>query len=245
MPPLAAVPDLDRELDELYSLPLEDFTRTRNDLVRRLKRAHQSAAAATVQSLRKPTLAAWAVNRLARSERDLVGALLQAGESLRDTQARALAGDAKPGEIQGALAAEREAVHALAASASDLLAGRVSTALLDRISQTLHAAAVDQNTRRLLERGRLVEDMRAVGFGPLSSVPAISPNREEQRIARQARLKTLRAEARRLTKIAFDAERAADDAGREARRLREEAESRRRAADEAAVELANAENEPA
>ena len=36
VPPLAAVPDLDRELDDLYALPLEEFTRTRNDLARRI-----------------------------------------------------------------------------------------------------------------------------------------------------------------------------------------------------------------
>src|SRR3712207_8945925 len=35
VPPLAAVPDLDQELDELYGLPLEDWTRARNDLAAR------------------------------------------------------------------------------------------------------------------------------------------------------------------------------------------------------------------
>ena len=37
--PLAAVPDLEQELDGLYALPLEEFTKARNDLAARLKQA--------------------------------------------------------------------------------------------------------------------------------------------------------------------------------------------------------------
>ena len=48
-PPLAAVPDLERELDGLYALPLDEFTKARNDLASRLKRAHQGEAAAAIR----------------------------------------------------------------------------------------------------------------------------------------------------------------------------------------------------
>jgi hypothetical protein len=44
MRPLAAVPDLDAELDALYSLPLEEFTKARNDLASRLKKAHRTTS---------------------------------------------------------------------------------------------------------------------------------------------------------------------------------------------------------
>jgi hypothetical protein len=67
VPPLAAVPDLERELDALYALPLNEFTKARNDLASRLKRAHQADAAAAVRSLRKPTAVAWTANHLARA----------------------------------------------------------------------------------------------------------------------------------------------------------------------------------
>src|SRR3954452_15936300 len=95
-PPLASVPDLDRELDALYDLPLEEFTKARNDLVARLRKAHQTDAAEAVRSLKKPTTVAWAANRLARDEPKLTAALLDAGNRLRETQQRALAGKAKP-----------------------------------------------------------------------------------------------------------------------------------------------------
>ncbi|MDX6566513.1 MAG: hypothetical protein QOE10_2175, partial [Gaiellales bacterium] len=54
MRPLAAVPDLEHELDALYALPLEEFTKARNDLVSRLKKAHQDEVAAEVRALKKP-----------------------------------------------------------------------------------------------------------------------------------------------------------------------------------------------
>src|SRR4051794_21836440 len=112
-PPLASVPDLDRELDSLYDLPLEDFTKARNDLAGRLRKAHQSEAAAEVRGLKKPTLVAWAANRLARDEPKLTASLLEAGERLRETQQRALEGGAKQDEVADAASAEREAIRAL------------------------------------------------------------------------------------------------------------------------------------
>nr|MBA3842560.1 hypothetical protein [Actinomycetota bacterium] len=84
--PLGAVPDLEHELDELYALPLEEFTKARNDLVARLKQAHQQEAAAAIGALRKPSVVGWTVNRLARDEPAQVAALLAAGEALRETQ---------------------------------------------------------------------------------------------------------------------------------------------------------------
>ena len=86
MPPLAAVPDLERELDALYAMPLDAFTKARNDLAARLKKAHQEEAAAAVRALRKPSVVAGAANALARSEPKLVASLLQAGDHLRDVQ---------------------------------------------------------------------------------------------------------------------------------------------------------------
>ena len=86
MPPLAAVPNLDHELDELYGLPLEDWTRARNDLAARLKKAHQSEDADAVRALRKPSVVAWAVNQLARREERAMRDLLAAGDRLRSVQ---------------------------------------------------------------------------------------------------------------------------------------------------------------
>jgi hypothetical protein len=240
-PPLASVPDLDRELDALYDLPLEEFTKARNDLAGRLRKAHQSEAAAEVRGLKKPTLVAWAANRLARDEPKLTAALLKAGERLRETQQRALAGNAKQEEIADAASAEREAIRALLTAARKRLGERATSALLDKLSQTLRAAAVDSTARLLLERGRLTEELKAVGFGPLEAVKPAARRGDEVGRAARDRVSALRAEARRLSADAQAAERELEEAEQALEALREEAEQKRADATRVATELAEAE----
>jgi hypothetical protein len=241
-PPLASVPDLDRELDALYDLPLEEFTKARNDLAGRLRKAHQAEAAAEIRGLKKPTVVAWAANRLARDEPTLTAALLEAGELLRDTQQRALAGNAKQDEITDAASVERETIRALLTAARKRFGDRATSALLDKLSQTLRAAAVDPVARQLLERGRLTEELKAVGFGPLEAVkPAARRGDEVGRAARE-RVSTLRSEARRLAADAHDADHDVEQAEQALAGLRQEAEQRRAEADRVAAELAEAED---
>ncbi|MGH3003395.1 MAG: hypothetical protein ACRDM1_12185 [Gaiellaceae bacterium] len=238
---LAAVPDLEHELDGLYDLPLEEFTKARNDLAGRLKRAHQVEAAAAVRALKKPSLVAWGANRLARDEPAQVAALLTAGGRLRDAQQRLLAGKGTPEEVGDATAAEREALRALLASGRKLLGARTSASLLDRLGQTLRAAAVDDQAGPLLERGRLTEELTAVGFGPLEAVKPARRRGDELGRAARERVTALRAEARTLAAEARTAAEAADQAGRAAQMLAEEAAQKRREAERAASELVEAE----
>jgi hypothetical protein len=238
VPPLAAVPDLDRELDALYGLPLDEWTKARNDLASRLRRAHQDDAAEAVRKLRKPSVAAWAVNRLARVEPKGVEALLDAGERLRAAQERAVRGHAGAADVSAAARAEREAVRGLVAAARGLLeeAGRpASQPLLDRISQTLRAAAVDESSRDLLAHGRLEAEVEAVGFGSLTAVEPLARPRAGAREQARERAKALRAEARRLEREAREADAEARLAEREADAARATADDARRRADEARV----------
>jgi chromosome segregation ATPase len=68
---------LEREVDRLYGLPLDEFTAARNSLARELKRSGDSAAATRVQELKKPS------RQLKRAERELEDAerALQRAES--------------------------------------------------------------------------------------------------------------------------------------------------------------------
>lgn len=239
--PLAAVPDLEPELDGLYALPLEEFTKARNDLAIRLKQAHQAEAAETVRSLKKPSIVAWAANRLAREAPERVAALLDAGERLRESQQRALGGGARPDEVGDAAAAEREAIRLLLADGRRLLGERSSATVLDRLGQTLRAAAVDDAGRALLERGRLTEELKAVGFGPLEAVrPARRRDDEVARAARD-RVSALREQARALAAETRAADEAAEQARQAAEALAEEAAQKRADAGRAAKELAEAE----
>lgn len=240
MPPLAPVPDLERELAALYALPLEAFTKARNDLASRLRKAHQAEAAAEVRGLRKPSLVVWAANRLAHVQAQHTAELIAAGERLREVQQRALAGGAEPAEIAEATAREREALRTLLGAAREELGGKATASLLDRLTRTLRGAAVDAQLSQVLAAGRLTEELGAVGFGPLEAVQK-RPRRDELRRAARERVAELRATAQQLAGEAADAERAATEAEQEAGTLRIAAEEAAGRAELAATELEAAE----
>ncbi|HVC87181.1 MAG TPA: hypothetical protein VNC40_07125 [Gaiellaceae bacterium] len=237
---LASVPNLESELDELYALPAEQFTKARNELAVRLRKAHQTEAAAMVRALKKPSAVAWIANLLARNEPASVDALLNAADALRSVQQRALAGGAGPDEVDEASARERDALRILLSLARASLGPKATPPLLDRLAQTLRAAAFDESVRPLLRRGRLVVDLKAVGFGPLE---AVTPRRRGDEVtgAARERVALLRTAARRLAADAQAAESAAADAREAARILGDEANEKRAEADQAAAKLADAE----
>ena len=54
----------DAELDALYTAPLDQFVARRDALAKRLKEAGAADESRRVKSLRKPSVVAWAINRL-------------------------------------------------------------------------------------------------------------------------------------------------------------------------------------
>src|SRR6185437_8022067 len=99
----------DAEAERLYALDPDEFVDARDAAVKALRGDGKRAEAAAVAKLRKPSVAAWVVNRLARDEADLLGALLDAGAKLRDVQ---LAG-AAAADLRAAITAEGKALDAL------------------------------------------------------------------------------------------------------------------------------------
>src|SRR2546430_2524275 len=69
--------------DELYGLPLAEFTRARDERTRALRKGGKRQAAEAVKALRRPTTGAWALNQLARRRRDELERLLATGKRLR------------------------------------------------------------------------------------------------------------------------------------------------------------------
>jgi hypothetical protein len=246
---LAAVPDLDAELDRLFELPPAEFTAARNDLVERLKRAGQAEPASLVKRLRKPTIAVWTINQLTRRHAKDVDALLAAGEELRGAQESALAGGMSD-RLRAATAAEREALRTLMRHAQALLATagqRPMSAVLERIASTLRAAALGPRGREVLGAGRLSEELESTGFGGFEGmrVPA-RPKEGPQRTRRTGVAEQRRREERRnklferaktLEQKAAAAQRAASKAETAANRARREAERATAAAERARAEL--------
>jgi hypothetical protein len=153
--------NLEREIDRLYAAPADEFTGKRKELAKKLRGQGERGAAMRVEDLRKPTTAAAYVNRLARSERMNVRALLTAGERLREAQTKLLRG-ASPTAIHKAAEDERKALAALLAAARREGA---SEPTLRKVEQTLRAAAIDEDARALLQQGRLTQDLQPIGFG--------------------------------------------------------------------------------
>jgi hypothetical protein len=225
--PLAVVPELETELDDLYAVPPEGFTRARNDLAQRLKQAGQVEAAAGVKQLRKPTVPLWAVNQLARRHPDDVRALLDAGERLRVAQQAALRGESQ--ELRTATAEEREILQGLTQRGAELVREAGHSADTKRIADTLRAAAVDESGRELLKRGRLSEELEASGFGGFAGMeipsrskpeektgkapsPAVQRRREEQLRKLRERVATARRDATKAERAAARAEATLDTA---------------------------------
>jgi hypothetical protein len=240
------------EIDRLYALPLGEFVAARNDLAKKLRTAGEREAADEVKALAKPSVSAWAVNQLAREERGGVGALLAAGERLRDAQASVLAGGS-PGELRDASEAERAAVSTLVRAAERLLAAAghaPAETTLARVGETLRAAAVDEEGRELLARGRVTRDRDATGFGP---VPAALPPRagdagrdgadDKRRKRAETKLRELRGEVSELTASLRDAERRAEDARRVADTAGKAVTRERAQLEKARARLAQAEDE--
>jgi hypothetical protein len=222
---------LDGEIDRLYGLPLGEFTKERDALARQLKSQGRGDEAADVGALRKPVLAAWVVNRLARERRQDVSALVEAAEAVRkgksdaDERFRATADDL--------VRAAREVLAAEGRKATDAVVRDVATTLRS-------AAAADP---KLLTSGRLTEPVEATGFEAMAGAvpPAKRPARtqpRQDRNAEKARLEKARAALAEARHEARALGREADRSEREARRARADAEAAERRVAEAEERLA-------
>ena len=252
--------ELERELDRLYALPVNEFTAARDELAKRLRAGGRSDLAEQVKQLRKPPVAAWLANRLAR-ERELdVQRLLKAGEALTKSQVEAASGKSAEAFAE-ARRDEQRALARLAGAAREIAAREgVGASAIVRTAQTLRAASLIPEARELLKRGRLTEELEPPGFEALSGLTGARPVRrakrqapparrdeqaERRRVLNEARerLRELRSEERELNTAARAAQREAERAETEAAALRKRAEDAHAAAAAAAEQRAVAEAE--
>ena len=238
---------LEAELDRLFGLPLSEFTSARNELAKELRDAGSREEAEQVKALRKPSVAAWLVNRVSR-ERELdVQRLLNAGETLRKAQADAASGQGEA--FAEARRDEQRALERLAEAAREIAVREGSgQAAVAQATQTLRAASLTDEGRELLKRGRLTEELEPPGFEALTGlVPAQPPKRraKPRQPSKKAREKVekLRRTEREAASAALAAEQEADQAEKEASKLRERAAKARANADAAAAKRATAERE--
>ena len=215
---------------DLYALPLDDFTQARDELAARFKKDGDPATAKTIKSLKKPTLPAWAVNQLARQEAETLHRLIE----LRDEMTDASGAD----DIRRLAGERKRAMASLLKRAEEILeegghAGGANT--LDAVSKTLQAGSSDEERLALLQ-GTLERPLTPSGLEGFGGFEAFSPADEQSPAEDHAAMR----KAEKLADLAAEAERTAqelsrrvEDAKKQAETLEMEAESARRKAERA------------
>ena len=216
---------------ELYGLPLEDFTAARNELADRLKDQGQGSEAKRVRALKKPSVAAWTVNQVARHD----AAALEEFFRLRGE----IEGAASPGELRSRTEERRKILTKLVGRARTLLtdAGHAAApGTLDKFVQTLMAA--DDESRDEVLAGMVDRELTTTtsNFGAFGSLDAAivtfdEPDEPDPRVERlKMEAAAAEREADEFEKVAAEAETAATkardraaDARRKAIKTRERA----------------------
>ncbi|MFI1647497.1 hypothetical protein ACH4XT_11235 [Streptomyces avidinii] len=168
--------DVDAVIFELYGLRPADFTAARDAHAARARREKDAAAAAAIGALRRPTLAVWAANLLARSHPDRAEALLRLGAELRRAY-RELDG----AQLRTLSHEQHRVIAALAGETEQLAAGageQLRETAVREIEGIFHGLLADEETARQWADGCLRKaPTAAVGFEGLEPAPGAAPGR--------------------------------------------------------------------
>lgn len=156
--------------DELYALPLADFTPARDALVK----AHKAdkALAASIKGLRKSSLSAWVVNLLVRRDPDQVDQVLAVGAALREAQENLDAAQLRE------FTKQRRQLTASVTTAARRMAReegvKVTESVADQVEATLTAAMLEPDAAKAVRSGMLVTAVEATGLGDLDLSGAVA-----------------------------------------------------------------------
>jgi len=165
----APVTELLEIADELYGLPLPDFTPARDARAKALK---GTELAPRVKALKKPSVAAWVVNLLVRRETAQVEQVLAVGAALRDAQA-SMSGDALR-ELTKQRRQLTAAVTTQARRTAREEGTKVTDTVADQVEATLTAAMVDADCAKAVRSGMLVSALATTGLDPADVAGAIA-----------------------------------------------------------------------
>lgn len=157
----------DDELDSLYLARPEDFTAKRTELAAAAKRRGDATATKRISAARKPTTAAWLVNRLALADESARQRLADLGDRLR------AAHESVDGEqIRNLSAEQHRLINELSRAAIEHADAKPSSAVRDDVLGTLQAAIADPDVRARL--GRLAKAEQWSGFGAFGDAAPVS-----------------------------------------------------------------------
>lgn len=144
----------------LYVLEPADFVVRRKSLVADARTAGDRDAARGIGALRRPTVSAWIVNSLTRSDPAVVNRIRDVGDRLRDAQ-RGLDRD----ELRSLTLERRRLVATLVRQAFSTSGGTPSSVVRGEVTATLEAAIADPTVTDAMAEGTLVRAAHWSGFG--------------------------------------------------------------------------------
>jgi hypothetical protein len=233
------------ELDELYEVKQDEFTALRTKLAAAAKQRGDTETAKQISAARKPTTAAWVVNRLALRDRDIRTRLAGLGERLKDAHS-AMDGD----RIRALSAEQRRLVDDVARAAfEEAELADPSAGLKDDVTGTLQAAIADPDVASRL--GRLTKAEQWSGFGEFGDTTMVftqtrkttsrkKPAEEPQQVAKRDEKRDAERATARATLAA--AERAKADADAALTELQSDLATARLRRDDARRRLRDAES---
>ena len=188
--------DFEEAADALYAAPAADFIATRNELAKQLKADGDQLGSTRLKAMRKPTVAAWVTNLVARKLPDDIDDLLALGDEFREATADL------DGDRLRELTPKRHQMLDKLSKEAGRLAGdegqKVSADVGQKLRETLDAALVDPAAGDAVREGRLSSALRHVGFGVVdeNGEPTnVTPLTDERRQAARERRKSQQAEA--------------------------------------------------
>ncbi|RNL79761.1 hypothetical protein [Nocardioides marmorisolisilvae] len=154
--------DLLEVADRVYAVPASEFIAVRDA---EAKAVADKDLAKQVKTLRKPSVAAWAVNLLVRRESAQIDQVLGLAESLR-AAAESLDGE----ELRTLTRQRRQLTAALTQTARELVREydvRLTGAVADQVEGMLNAAMLDPVAAAVLRSGLVVTAFTATGVSEL------------------------------------------------------------------------------
>ncbi|MDQ0827214.1 DNA-binding transcriptional MerR regulator [Arthrobacter sp. B2I5] len=157
--------------DRLYGGPLDDFIAARTAAAKDVARQDKQLAAA-VRALPKPSVAAWAVNMLARFRPDVLAGLGGLGERMRAAQ------ESLDAPALRELGRERRSMLADAVDVARSVAqeqGRsISDAIAADVEETLRAMTADERAAAAVGSSRLLKVLSADGINDVDLDGAVA-----------------------------------------------------------------------
>jgi uncharacterized coiled-coil protein SlyX len=224
--------DFEEAASQLYAAPAADFIATRNELAKQLKADGDQLGSTRLKALRKPTVAAWLANLVARERPDELDDLLALGDEFRQATA-----DLDGERLRELTPRRHQLLDQLTKTAKSLAEDsgqKISADVSQKLRETLDAGLVDPAVGEEVREARISSALRHVGFGVVdeSGEPSnVTPLTDDRR---------KRAEERRAKTASQQEEGSAKDKAAREKAEREQEEREQAERDEAQRDLNDA-----